>query len=105
VTAANPSGALTDLGPDAAFERRVTLRAVTVTCPFWDCCWVRDILHFQMGKAVFDAVGPMLLIGWAEVGPGLLQAIGGAPAAERTALMPHPIGHHPVGTAPSKQTL
>ncbi|MGH3631665.1 MAG: hypothetical protein ACRDRL_30035 [Sciscionella sp.] len=27
------------------------------------------------GKAVFDAVGPLLLIGWAEVGPGLLQAI------------------------------
>ena len=28
------------------------------------------------GKAAFDAVGPLLLIGWAEVGPGLLQAIG-----------------------------
>src|SRR5581483_8724629 len=27
------------------------------------------------GKAAFDAVGPLLLIGWAEVGPGLLQAI------------------------------
>lgn len=33
------------------------------------------------GKAAFDAVGPLLLIGWAEVGPGFLQAIGrsGAP--------------------------
>jgi hypothetical protein len=29
----------------------------------------------QVGKAAFDAVGPLLLIGWAEVGPGLLQAI------------------------------
>jgi hypothetical protein len=29
--------------------------------------------HF--GKAAFDAVGPLLLIGWAEVGPGLLAAI------------------------------
>ncbi len=29
----------------------------------------------QYGKAAFDAVGPLLLIGWAEVGPGLLQAI------------------------------
>jgi hypothetical protein len=27
------------------------------------------------GKAAFDAVGPLLLIGWAGVGPGLLQAI------------------------------
>lgn len=35
----------------------------------------------EYGKAVFDAVGPLLLIGWAEVGPGFLQAIGrsGAP--------------------------
>ncbi|MGC7102798.1 hypothetical protein ACPZ19_49720 [Amycolatopsis lurida] len=29
----------------------------------------------QYGKAAFDAVGPLLLIGWAEVGPGLLQAM------------------------------
>lgn len=29
----------------------------------------------QFGKATFDAVGPLLLIGWAEIGPGLLQAI------------------------------
>src|SRR5262245_33541801 len=27
------------------------------------------------GRAAFDSVGPLLLIGWAEVGPGLLQAI------------------------------
>ncbi|MGP4051670.1 DUF2637 domain-containing protein [Streptomyces sp. 2A115] len=29
------------------------------------------------GRAGFDAVGPLLLIGWAGVGPGLLQAISG----------------------------
>ncbi|USX56464.1 hypothetical protein [Lentzea sp. HUAS12] len=29
----------------------------------------------EYGKAAFDAVGPLLLIGWAEVGPGLLHAI------------------------------
>ncbi|MGW1682701.1 hypothetical protein [Saccharopolyspora sp. NPDC002376] len=29
----------------------------------------------QLGKAAFDAVGPLLLSGWAEVGPGLLQAV------------------------------
>jgi hypothetical protein len=32
----------------------------------------------QWGKAAFDSVGPLLLIGWAEVGAGLLQAIGAA---------------------------
>ena len=43
------------------------------------------LLAGEYGKAAFDAVGPLLLIGWAEVGPGLLQAIsktgkaGGAP--------------------------
>ncbi|WP_307133395.1 SpdA protein [Streptomyces aurantiacus] len=33
------------------------------------------LLAGQWGKAAFDAVGPLLLIGWAEVGPGLLQTI------------------------------
>lgn len=33
------------------------------------------LLAGQYGKAAFDAVGPLLLIGWAEVGPGLLQAM------------------------------
>ncbi|GHH88016.1 hypothetical protein GCM10017771_31610 [Streptomyces capitiformicae] len=35
------------------------------------------LLAGQIGKAPFDAVGPLLLIGWAEVGPGLLQTISG----------------------------
>ncbi|MFC5947484.1 hypothetical protein ACFQH9_04245 [Pseudonocardia lutea] len=37
----------------------------------------------EFAEAAFDAVGPLLLIGW-EVGPGLLEAIGaasGGPAA------------------------
>lgn len=29
----------------------------------------------EFGKATFDAVGPLLLIGWAEVGAGFVQAI------------------------------
>ncbi|WP_197288649.1 hypothetical protein [Nocardia sp. NRRL S-836] len=33
------------------------------------------LLSGGYGKAEFDAVGPVLLIGWAEVGPGMLQAI------------------------------
>jgi hypothetical protein len=36
------------------------------------------LLAGEYGKAAFDAVGPLLLIGWAEVGPGLLQAISNA---------------------------
>jgi hypothetical protein len=40
----------------------------------------------EYGKAAFDAVGPLLLIGWAEVGPGLLQAIGAAHSSETAAI-------------------
>jgi hypothetical protein len=29
----------------------------------------------EFGKAAFDAVGPLLLVGWTEVGPGLLRSI------------------------------
>ncbi|EIV94906.1 hypothetical protein [Frankia sp. QA3] len=36
------------------------------------------------GKAAFDAVGPLLLIGWSEVGPGLLQAIQSTGTTETT---------------------
>ncbi|SFQ70104.1 hypothetical protein SAMN05421810_113109 [Amycolatopsis arida] len=32
----------------------------------------------EFGRAAFDAVGPLLLIGWADVGPGFLQAISAA---------------------------
>ncbi|MEU3765284.1 hypothetical protein AB0E55_09525 [Amycolatopsis keratiniphila] len=32
----------------------------------------------QWGKAAFDAVGPLLLIGWAEAGPGLIRALSAA---------------------------
>lgn len=43
------------------------------------------LLAGEYGRAAFDAVGPLLLIGWAEVGPGLLQAIGesGSPTPVR----------------------
>lgn len=36
----------------------------------------------EYGKAAFDAVGPLLLIGWAEVGPSFLQAIGASSSLE-----------------------
>jgi hypothetical protein len=39
----------------------------------------------EVGKALFDAVGPLLLIGWSEVGPVLLQALAAVPATGRPA--------------------
>ncbi|MFC7302763.1 SpdA protein [Streptomyces monticola] len=53
------------------FASTMTL-ALNVTAP---------LIEGQVGKAAFDAVGPLLLIGWAEVGPGLLQAIAGVQIA------------------------
>jgi len=33
------------------------------------------LMRGEYGRAEFDSVGPLLLISWSEVGPGLLQAI------------------------------
>lgn len=44
----------------------------------------------EYGKAAFDAVGPLLLIGWAEVGPGLLQAIGESRSAKPVSVVAQP---------------
>jgi hypothetical protein len=33
------------------------------------------VLRGEYGRAAFDAVGPLLLIGWSEVGPGLVREI------------------------------
>lgn len=52
------------------------------------------------GKDAFDSVGPLLLIGWAEVGPGLLQAIaavGSQPCAPSGSSVPG--GGHATATA------
>ncbi|MGW4213643.1 hypothetical protein ACWEIJ_37065, partial [Lentzea sp. NPDC004789] len=34
------------------------------------------LLAGKYGKAAFDAVGPVLLVGWAEIGPQVLQTLG-----------------------------
>lgn len=39
------------------------------------------LVREQFGKAAFDAVGPLLLIGWAEVGPSLLHALSASTGA------------------------
>ncbi|MEV0910772.1 SpdA protein [Streptomyces hokutonensis] len=46
------------------------------------------VLVGAYGRAAFDAVGPLLLIGWAEIGPGLLQAINGIRAVADDAPSP-----------------
>jgi hypothetical protein len=72
---------LTLLGADGAViqpARRLLLGASVVTLALN----VADpLLAFQWGKAAFDAVGPLLLIGWSEVGPALLGAMHDVQAA------------------------
>ncbi|WP_197710405.1 SpdA protein [Streptomyces malaysiensis] len=56
------------------------------------------LLAGQNGKAAFDAVGPLLLIGWAEVGPELLQAISSTegrtfPGSETADVPECPVSH------------
>jgi hypothetical protein len=52
--------------------RRLLIFASTVTLAL---NVAEPLVAGQPGKAAFDAVGPLLLIGWSEVGPCLLQAI------------------------------
>lgn len=49
------------------------------------------------GRAAFDAAGPLLLIGWAGVGPGLLQAISGIRAVATDAPSAPTDGPGPAG--------
>ncbi len=42
------------------------------------------LIRRQFGKAAFDAVGPLLLIGWSEVGPSLLHALSASISANST---------------------
>lgn len=46
----------------------------------------------EIGRALFDSVGPLLLIGWADVGPALLRELAAAapPAGEPAVLGPSP---------------
>ncbi|MGW6932934.1 hypothetical protein ACWGE0_22955 [Lentzea sp. NPDC054927] len=53
------------------------------------------VLSGAYGKAAFDAVGPMLLIGWAEVGPQVLQALARIDVVLAPAVEPRLTdGHH-----------
>ncbi|MFD2414847.1 hypothetical protein [Amycolatopsis pigmentata] len=52
--------------------RRLLLGASVVTLAL---NVAEPLIAGHLGRVLFDAVGPLLLMGWAEVGPGLLQAI------------------------------
>jgi hypothetical protein len=43
----------------------------------------RPLVAGEYGSAAFDAVGPLLLIGWAEVGPGSAQGAGRRNSVDR----------------------
>jgi hypothetical protein len=59
------------------------------------------IVAGEYGKAAFDAVGPLLLIGWAEVGPGFLRAINTQGGEAATSEDDHPAS---VGVTPMTGT-
>nr|WP_191299985.1 hypothetical protein [Lentzea cavernae] len=65
--------ALVDAPPDLLQPaRRLLIFASTVSLAL---NVAEPLIDGQYGKAAFDAVGPLLLIGWAEVGPNVLGAI------------------------------
>jgi hypothetical protein len=68
-------------------DRLIAARLLLVGCGLVTCALntVRPILDDQVGRACFDAVAPLLLIGWSEVGPRLLGLLHAA-ASERTAV-------------------
>lgn len=52
-------------------------------------------------KAAFDSVGPFLLVGWSEVGPGLLQAMRHPVGSQDASWSPAGVGATPPVPAPS----
>lgn len=65
------------------------------------------LIKREYGRAAFDAVGPLLLIGWAEVGPGLLEALDQAAVAgqhERRAFDKIRLNPPELSTKPSDTT-
>lgn len=57
------------------------------------------VLSGEYGKAAFDAVGPMLLIGWSEVGPQVLQALARIEVPPAPVVVLHPADDHEELTA------
>ena len=62
----------------------------------------------QWGKAAFDSVGPLLLIGWAEAGPALLRALSAADAdlgAGQQCVGGEPEMHEPASVRHNRQGI
>ncbi|SQD97615.1 hypothetical protein FMEAI12_4250006 [Parafrankia sp. Ea1.12] len=60
------------------------------------------LIERNYSRAAFDAVGPLLLIGWAEVGPGLFQAM---QAIETTTAEPTSVHGMPAVDEESQQSV
>jgi hypothetical protein len=62
-----------------ADDRLVGPRLLLIACGLVTCALntVRPLLDDQLGRACFDAVAPLLLIGWSEIGPRLLGLLYG----------------------------
>jgi hypothetical protein len=60
-------------------DRLIGPRLLLVFCGFvtFALNTARPILAHQVGRACFDAIAPLLLIGWSEVGPRLLTLVHG----------------------------
>ncbi|HKS47036.1 MAG TPA: hypothetical protein VJT49_18370 [Amycolatopsis sp.] len=83
--------ALTGVAPEQLKPaRRLLLCASAVTLAL---NVAEPLIAGNIGRALFDAVGPLRLIGWAEVGPGLLQAINAA--TDRRGELDASAGHSP----------
>ncbi|MEX5709071.1 hypothetical protein AB1484_12360 [Parafrankia sp. FMc6] len=59
------------------------------------------VIAGDYAKAAFDSVGPLLLIGWSEVGPGLLQAMRHSPAGPQNSPSCPPAGVDATPPAPA----
>jgi hypothetical protein len=74
-----------------ATDRLVGPRLLLIGCGLVTCALntVRPLLADEVGRACFDAVAPLLLIGWSEVGPRLLGLLYDLAGNERTIVPDH----------------
>ncbi|MBB2499965.1 hypothetical protein H5411_12615 [Amycolatopsis echigonensis] len=89
--------ALSGVGDDVLRPARRLLLAASVVTLLLN---VADpVCAGQWGRAAFDSVGPLLLVGWAEAGPGLLRALSAASTGAGSAWLPGScaVGHRDEG--------
>lgn len=81
------------LRASGASDRLVGPRLLLVGCGLVTCALntVRPLLDDQVGRACFDAVAPLLLIGWSEVGPRLLGLLHALAVSQGTTVPDRPL--------------